>query len=206
MKVSVSILSEKDNIKNAINKLNNTDCDYIHLDIMDSTFTDSSSYKLEELSDIKTNKKYDIHIMSTNLDYQIDEAIKLNPEFITIHYEATIDIIKYIVKIKKNNIKVGIAINPSTSVDDILPIVNLVDLVLVMSVNPGLGGQEFIDITSKLIRLKEMNYNYLISVDGGINGETIKLINKYVDIVVSGSFITNSSSWQENINILKNNK
>ena len=96
MEVSVSILSKKDNLEEAFDLLNNTSCDYIHIDIMDNTFTDTYSFELSELLTINTRKKLDIHIMSTNLDYQIKEAIKLDPEFITFHVESTNDIEKYI--------------------------------------------------------------------------------------------------------------
>ena len=90
MKVSVSILSKKEDINNTINKLLDTSADYIHLDIMDGSFTEEKSFELDQFNIV--NKKYDIHIMSTNLDYQINKALKLNPEYITFHYEATKEI------------------------------------------------------------------------------------------------------------------
>ena len=204
MKISVSILKEKDNIENVINKLNNTDCDYIHLDIMDNTFTKTSSFELSSFKGINTNKKYDIHIMSTNLDYQISEAIKLKPEFITIHYESSKDIKRYLKTIKENDIKAGLAINPSTSLDEIKDLLNEIDLLLVMSVEPGKGGQDFIMSTiKKLKNLNDTNHKFIISVDGGINNNTIKYINKYVDMVVSGSYITKSLDFQKNTDILR---
>ena len=205
MKISVSILKEKDDFINAIEKLNNTSTDYIHLDIMDSTFTKNSSFDLNDFYNIST-KKYDIHIMSTNLDYQINEAIKLNPEFITLHYESTNSIIKYINLIKENNIKVGLAVSPNTDIDKIKEYLSLVDLVLIMSVEPGLGGQEFIlDTVNKLKELNKLKSKFLISVDGGINNETYKYVKDYVDIVVCGSYITNSDNYEEKINTIRNN-
>ena len=205
MKISVSILKEKDNFINAVEKLNNTSTDYIHLDIMDSTFTKNSSFDLNDFYNVST-KKYDIHIMSTNLDYQINEAIKLNPEFITFHYESTNSIIKYINLIKENNIKVGLAVSPNTDINKIKEYLSLVDLVLIMSVEPGLGGQEFIiDTVNKLKELNKLKSKFLISVDGGINNETFKYVKDYVDIVVCGSYITNSDNYEEKINLIRNN-
>lgn len=203
MKISVSILKEKDNFKECINKINNTSADYIHLDIMDNTFTNTSSFELKEFLNIKTNKKFDVHLMSTNLDYQINEAIKLNPEYITFHYEAVKDIHKYINIIKNNNIKVGISINPDTSIDVIKDYLSYIDLVLVMSVEPGMGGQKFIlNTVNKLKELNKYKDKFLISVDGGINNETYNLVKNYVDIVVVGSYITNSNDYENEIILL----
>ena len=204
MKISVSILKEKDRLNEVINSLQNTSCDFIHLDIMDSTFTSNTSFSLEELNNIANNKKYDVHIMSTNLDYQINEAIKLNPELITFHLEATKDIDKYINLIKSHDIKVGLAINPKTRLWKIKKYLNLVDLVLVMSVVPGMGGQKFIPSTIKKIKkLKSKQSGFLISVDGGINNETIRELKEYIDIAVSGSYITDSDNYEEKIASLK---
>ena len=200
MKVSVSILKKKDNIKEIITSLQSTSADYIHLDIMDSSFTTNSSFKLEEFNSISSNIKYDIHIMSTNLDYQIEEAIKLKPEFITFHIESTKDTYKYVNLIKNNNIKVGLAINPKTRLWKIKKYLKDIDLVLVMSVSPGEGGQDFIPSTcKKLKKIQSIKNDILISVDGGINNNTIDLVKDYVDIVVSGSYITNSNNLEEQI-------
>ena len=189
MKISVSILKEKDRLNEVINSLQNTSCDFIHLDIMDSTFTSNTSFSLEELNNIANNKKYDVHIMSTNLDYQINEAIKLNPELITFHLEATKD---------------GLAINPKTRLWKIKKYLNLVDLVLVMSVVPGMGGQKFIPSTIKKIKkLKSKQSGFLISVDGGINNETIRELKEYIDVAVSGSYLTDSDNYEEKIASLK---
>ena len=204
MKVSVSILKEKDSFKDVIKKIDNTSANYIHLDIMDGSFTNESSFSLSDFKNIRSNKKYDIHIMSTNLDKIIKEAIKLNPEFITFHYEATNSIIKYINLIKENNIKVGLAINPDTNITKIKEYLTNIDLVLVMSVIPGRSGQKFMMSTiDKLKELKKLNKGALISVDGGINNETYNFVKDYVDIVVSGSYITDSTDYESLINTLK---
>ena len=204
MKVSISILKEKNNINQALRKINETNADYVHLDIMDGTFTDNSSFDLLTFKNL-SQKKYDVHIMSTNLEYQINEAIKINPEYITFHVEATKDVLKYINLIKSNNIKVGLAINPKTSISKIKKYLNIIDQVLVMSVVPGKGGQEFIPSTLK--KIKKLNYingTFEIAVDGGINDETVLLVKDYVDTIVTGSFVTDSNNYQERINLLKN--
>lgn len=206
--ISVSILSEKDNYKYAIEKINKTDADYLHLDVMDNTFTSSISFLYEEAKKVSKlcNKKLDIHIMSNKLDDILDYYIKLKPSIISIHFESVDNIDKYINKIKDNNIKVGLAINPDTNVSEIYPYLDLIDIVLIMGVFPGKGGQKYIESTTKkLIKLKEIkdNYNYLIEVDGGINDKTIDIVKEYVDIVVSGSFITKSDNYQEKLDKLR---
>lgn len=203
MKVSVSILKEKNNYKKVIEKLSNSSADYIHLDIMDSTFTENSSFELSQFQGL-SSKAYDVHIMSTNLDYQIAEAIKLKPEYITFHIEATKDPMKYINLLKENNIKVGLAINPKTRIFRIRKYLNLIDLVLVMSVTPGAGGQKFIISTiNKLRKIKKKQGGFLISVDGGINDQTINYVKEYVDLVVSGSYVTDSVNYEKKIQSLK---
>ena len=199
MEVSVSILKEKNNVENIIKKLNSSSCDYIHLDIMDNTFTDSYSFELSDFLTISTNKKLDVHIMSTNLDYQVKEAIKLDPEFITFHVESTKNIDKYIKLVKEHNIKVGLAISPETNLDSIKEYEDEIDLLLVMSVVPGKGGQTFIPETVDKLKKINKNRKYLVSVDGGINDTTIKKVNKYVDIVVSGFYITGSEDIENAI-------
>ena len=203
MEISVSILKEKNNINSEIDKINNTDAEYIHLDIMDNTFTNTRSFEISEFLTVNTNKKLDVHIMSTNLDYQIKEAIKLNPEIITFHYEANKKVKKYINLIKKENIKVGLAISPETDIDNIEEYINDIDLLLIMSVEPGEGGQEFILDIIKKIKKIDKKRDYLISVDGGINDKTIEYVREYADIVVSGSFITSSDNYQERIDMLR---
>ncbi len=205
MKVSVSILKEENNINNVIKKLNETSADFIHLDIMDNTFTKTTSkFILSDFNNIETNKKFDIHLMSTDLDHQIDEAIKLKPEFITFHVEATDNYKKYIDKIKKNNIKAGLAINPSTKIEDYENVLSMPDLILVMSVVPGKGGQSFIEnIVDKVKLIKNKYKDKIISIDGGINDITSKKVFDYVDMLVSGNYITSSESFEKNIKLLK---
>ena len=208
MKISVSILKEKDNIKETIEKINLTDADYIHIDVQDNTYTSNISFPISDLNNINeyNNKKIDIHLMCNDPYNLIEDYSKLNPEYITFQIEAVSNVYKCIQMIKNKGIKVGIAISPETDVNKIIEYLPYIDLVLVMSVVPGLGGQSFINTTSykmeELYNLKD-RYNFIVSADGGINDKTINIINKYVDMVVSGSFITDSNNFQDRINMLK---
>jgi len=207
MKVSTSILSA-DNLKETIDNLNNTSTDYIHLDIMDGVFVENTTWTSDELRGVLINntKPLDVHLMVRDVKSYVDSFATLNPECITFHYEAIDDIDEMINYIKSLGIKVGISIKPNTKIEEIYNYLPKIDLVLVMSVNPGMGGQEFILGTQmKVNGLKEYklnnNLDYLISVDGGINGDTIKLIRS-ADIAVSGSFII-KNNYEEAINTLR---
>lgn len=196
MKISASFLTI-DNIDN-VNKLVACDIDYLHLDIMDGVFVDNKN----EVVSVTNKKPLDIHLMVSDVYKYIDIYKKLNPLFITFHYEAVTDILEAINYIKKFNIKVGLSIKPTTKVEEIIPYLPYLDLVLVMSVEPGYGGQSFImDTVDKIKKLKELKGNYLIEVDGGINDNTINLVSD-ADIVVVGSYIT-SGDYSERIKKLK---
>lgn len=211
VKVSTSILSIKENLLDNIKKINNTTSDFIHLDIMDGIFVNNKTYTFDEIEEIYkiTNKPLDVHLMVQEPLKYIEEYKKINPSYITVHYEVP-NYIDCIREIKKNNIKAGISIKPNTKVQDIFNILNEVDLVLIMSVEPGFGGQEFISNSiNKINELKkyidENNLDVLIEVDGGINDETSKkCVGAGTDILVSGSFITNSDNYQVQIDKLKN--
>lgn len=208
--LSISILGIKE--KKKIDILNKTKIDYIHLDIMDGKFVLN---KTMESSDFKTllsnNKKpLDIHLMVDDVINYIDVYKEFNPLYITFHLEAVKNPVRVIEYIKKNNIKVGISIKPNTDIDKLRPYLNLVDLVLVMSVEPGYGGQKFMESSIERInKLKEIkeeyDYNYLIEVDGGINNETCKLVNN-ANILVVGSYITNTDDYERQINKILNVK
>lgn len=210
MKLSVSILSIKENLKENIKKLCALKIDYLHLDIMDGKFVPNKTWTINELKPIlpMSSKRFDVHLMVNDLDKYINEYISINPFYITFHIEASCDIKKYINLVKKNNINVGISIKPDTNIDKIIPYLKYVDLVLVMSVNPGFGGQKFIEETSSRIDYlyeyrKENNLKYKIEVDGGVNNVTINKCNK-ADIVVVGSYIT-CNDYEESIKNLNLN-
>lgn len=207
MKIAGSFLTIQEE-KNKIDKLNEV-VDQIHFDIMDGSFTERPTLPLEKikenLKDI--DKPIDIHLMVIDIKRYVNEILKFKPTYITFHIEAT-DNPKYFINyIKNKNIKVGIAINPETNIDEIYPYLDDIDLVLIMSVHPGKGGQTFIDITDRIEKLYEFrrrnDLSYVIEVDGGINDQTINKIQK-ADIAVSGSYITSSDNYQEKVHALKN--
>lgn len=208
MMVSASILSIKDNLKLSIKELSKTPIDFIHLDIMDGKFVSNTTYSIDDAKKIIDNsKKLDVHLMVNDIEKYVLDFSTLNPEFITFHYEATSNIKYYIDLIKSLSIKVGIAINPETDVRVLDEYLKDIDLVLIMSVKPGAGGQKFIpssiDKVKYLMEMKrDNNYSYLVSIDGGVNSDTIKDIN--TDIVVVGSFLTNGN-YMDNYNKLKEN-
>ena len=208
MMVSASILSIKDNLKLSIKELSKTQIDFIHLDIMDGKFVSNTTYSIDDAKKIIDNsKKLDVHLMVNDIEKYVLDFSTLNPEFITFHYEATSNIKYYIDLIKSLSIKVGIAINPETDVRVLDEYLKDIDLVLIMSVKPGAGGQKFIpssiDKVKYLMEMKrDNNYSYLVSIDGGVNSDTIKDIN--TDIVVVGSFLTNGN-YLDNYNKLKEN-
>lgn len=209
MKISTSILSvENEYIKNAIDKLNDTDTDYIHLDIMDGIFVPNQNWSYEFLKErlVDNTKPLDVHLMVSDVKKYIDLYSSFNPEFITFHYEAISEVGSVINYIKSKNIKVGLAIKPATDVSEIIDYLPYVDLALVMSVEPGKGGQAFLENSvnkiEDLYKIREnQGYNYLIEVDGGINSETIKGCSK-VDIAVAGKYVT-SNNYQDALNNLK---
>ena len=209
MKIAASFLDIKQNIVDEVIKLSNENVDYMHLDVMDGIFVENKTYTFEEFYDIVkfVTKPKDVHLMVSDVKRYIDEFANLKPEFITFHFEAVSEVSSVINYIHEKGIKVGISIKPSTDVSEIAEYLPYVDLVLVMSVEPGRGGQTFIDSSIKkiegLYNLRENeNYNYLIEVDGGINDQTIKLCEK-ADICVVGSFITRQN-YSEAIEKLKN--
>ena len=203
MKISASFLSIKDNLKENIDLLTKCDIDYLHLDIMDGIFVKNKTWDISEIKNlINYNKPLDVHLMVSDVYKYVDEYKDLNPEFITFHYEVDLDVMDIINYIKKYNIKVGLSIKPNTKVDEIIPYLPYLDLVLVMSVEPGEGGQKFIiNSVDKIKKLKELKGDYLIEVDGGINDSTISLV-KDVDIAVIGSYIT-SGNYEEKIKSIK---
>tara|TARA_B100000287_G_scaffold414512_1_gene447163 strand:- start:1857 stop:2498 length:642 start_codon:yes stop_codon:yes gene_type:complete len=199
--VSVSILDcDFNNLNSEIEKVNNTNINYIHIDIMDGVFVDRNTKKLFDLDKISnlTDKNLDIHLMIEDPLDSIDEYININPYLISFHIENNNKILKCINKIKSKGIKAGIAINPNTNLNLLKPYLNDIDLVLVMSVFPGKGGQKFIDSTyeriQKLNYLKD-DYDIKISVDGGVNNSNSKKLLKLgSDILVSGSFLMKNSN------------
>ena len=206
MKIATSILSIQDHIHDCLEKINHTDTDYIHLDVMDGKFV---SHKTDDYIPLKNYllKPLDIHLMVEDVPAYLEHYVALKPEYITFHVEVNTKIEKLIHMIHEKNIKVGISLKPDTPVSFLIPYLNEIDLVLVMSVEPGAGGQTFLESASDKIQFldrirKEKQYHYMIEVDGGINEKTKEQCIG-ADILVSGSFITNYSDYQHQIDKLR---
>ena len=206
MLVSVSFLKNINGERQTIIDIDKSNADYIHVDIMDGKFVENKNFTYDEIKDffVDIKKPLDIHLMvEDNLSY-IKEFVKLNPEYITFHVESCNNVKECINYLHEHNVKAGLALNPQTRIFNILPYIDDIDLVLVLSVNPGYGGQEFKkEVLSKINELKALQskYNYIINVDGGINGDTIKDVNS--DMVVSGFYVVSQESYNERINELK---
>lgn len=211
MKIAASYLSIKRNLRKNIERLDKTTIDYIHVDIMDGKFVHNktlSSFQTKQLLK-HTTKPKDIHLMVRDVKKYINKFRKLDPEIMTFHYEATEDWFDMIRMLKHYDIKAGMSIKPNTDISVLEPYLEYLDVVLIMSVEPGKGGQEFINTSiNKIQQLdkirKEKNYKFVIEVDGGINDTNYKLLEENnVDIVVLGSFITRRRAFQKNIDKLK---
>lgn len=210
MKVSVSILGLDDR-KKAISLLNNTNCDYIHIDVMDGSFVPNKQFTTEEINNLEiiSKKKFDVHLMVDNPRKYIENLDISNIEYIIVHSEIDKDINELLDLIKSYNVKCGLSIKPNTDISILTPYLNKLDLILVMSVEPGFSGQEFIsnslDRVSKLKQIiKNNNLDIVMAIDGGINGSNASLVKKSgIDMVVSGSYVTNSLDYQDKINDLR---
>lgn len=207
MLISTSFLSSKNPPKD-IKELNETDTDYIHVDIMDGKFVKNKTMPFREMKKIDkyTTKRLDVHLMVEDAYNYIKDYASLNSEYITIHVESN-RVKENLLEIKNYGIKTGIALNPTTPVKEIVPYLPLVNQILIMSVEPGEGGQAFLEesidkIKEVKVLLKEYKINAVINIDGGINDQTRKYC-KDCDIVVGGSYIINSDNFQERINKLR---
>ncbi len=205
----MSFLKSKYNLKDTIDKINKTDVEYIHVDVMDGNFVPNISCIYNDVKDVlkNSNKMLDIHLMVDNPIKYILEYKNLLPKFITIHSEINNNIDDLIDLIKSYGIGVGLSIKPKTSVEFIEKYLDRVDNVLIMSVEPGRGGQKFmdsvvykIDILDKIRKNKKLNYK--ISIDGGINKDTIDKVRN-VDFVISGSYICMNEDYQSMIDSLR---
>jgi len=205
--IAVSYLKSKYDKLETINKINESDADLIHVDLMDGLYVENKNFTLEEvLNDLKgVTKLLDIHLMVKEPEKYIEDLAKLNVWAITFHLDGTNNPLKTIELIKKHNIKVGIAINPNEDIDILDDYYDLIQYVLVMSVYPGKGGQEFIpEVVDKISKLKTKNV--LVGIDGGINDKTIKHLNGHnLDVVISGSYVCMSDNFNEKISELKKN-
>ena len=214
IKISPSILSaDFSKLGNEIQNLEKAEADLIHIDVMDGHFVPNITIGPEVISKLRkyTTLPFDVHLMISPVHNFIKNFADAGADIITIHPEATNDLVSSIKKIKSYNKKAGVSLNPKTSVNKVLPVLNLIDLVLVMSVNPGFGGQKFIEKTlEKVIFLREeidkKKLHALIEIDGGINFKNSNMAKEAgVDILVSGTtiFKENGGDLKKNIQLLK---
>lgn len=210
MKVSVSVLSNEIKPQDIVKKLDLSKPDYIHIDIMDGKFVSNKTWTTSEVKKFTSYSTLplEVHLMVNNPSKYIEDYALMNTSIIIFHYEAVKDINEMINKVKLYGLKVGIAINPETNINVLIPYLNMIDEVLIMSVHPGKSGQSFIEESlEKISVLKniilEGNYKTIISVDGGINNETGLLCKDAgVDELVSASYI--NKDIINNIKTLKN--
>ncbi len=204
VKVAPSLLSANFAcLKDDIEKIENGKADWLHYDVMDGHFVPNISFGYSILKDVSkvTNLFLDVHLMISEPQKYVDEFIKSGANLIVFHIEA--------MENKEDTVQVGISIKPNTSVDAIQDYLSLLDVVLVMSVEPGFGGQSFKEIALDKIkdlatRRKENSAHYLIEVDGGINATTGKQCKDAgVDVLVAGSYVFNSDDYTQRITSLK---
>lgn len=213
MKLSPSILaSDLTDLKHILKTIENQ-VDYLHLDIMDGHFVPTLSFGEVYVKLLKEHSRIplDVHLMVQNPEKEVPKYFEFEPFVITFHYEATHFPVRLANEIKKNNIQCGISINPKTPVEFLEPFLEYIDLVLIMSVEPGFYGQKFLDFSiQKIQKLKELilkkNLKTLIEVDGGINEKNLaEVLKAGADIVVSGASVF-KGNISENIEKLKSIK
>ena len=210
--VSPSLLSADFlNLQRDVEMLNNSEADWLHLDVMDGVFVPNISFGfpiMNLLQDI-TNKPLDVHLMIVQPEKFVDEVAAMGAYMMNVHYEACTHLHRMVQAIKAKGMKAGVTLNPHTPVALLDDIIEELDMVLLMSVNPGFGGQKFINNTlSKVDNLKNLiiqkNIETLIQVDGGVDLETGKLlVDAGADVLVAGSFVFSSENPKERIHQLK---
>ena len=200
------------NLKDEIEMLNASQADYIHLDVMDGTFVPNISYGIPVIQAIQkiSKKPADIHLMIEKPERYLDTFLDLGAKILSIHYEACTHLHRALDQIKNRGCLAGVALNPLTSIDVLNDIIKDIDVVNLMSVNPGFGGQKFIPLTySKINRLhkliKSQNSNAIIQIDGGVNMENAPILAASgADLLVAGNFVFGSGNPIKTIEELRN--
>lgn len=212
VKIAPSFLSaDFTNLKDEIEMINQSEADWFHLDVMDGVFVPNISFGFPVIKHIKrlSKKPLDVHLMIVDPDRYINQFRDAGADILTVHFEACNHLHRTVDAIQKAGMKAGVAINPHTPVSFLKEIMLTTDMILVMSVNPGFGGQKFIPNSIKKVeRLDEYRMieklNFMIEVDGGVdNSNAEQLIKAGTDVLVAGSYVFNSSSPHETIKSLK---
>ena len=179
--------------------------DWLHLDLMDNHFVPNLTFGLPVIRCIKTDLFLDAHLMVEHPEVYLEDLAKAGVDLVTVHEESTVHLHRLVTRIRELGMKAGVALNPSTPVESLVPVLGDLDMVLVMSVNPGFGGQQFIPFALEKIRwLKGERSDLLVQVDGGINAETSALCREAgVDILVAGSYIFGAGDRGEAVQSLR---
>ena len=213
MIVSPSILAaDFNNLDQEMNKINNSICEFVHLDVMDGVFVPNTTFDDKLVKELrnKTNKVFDVHLMIEKPELVLDKYYDAGADYVTFHLEACHNALNVIKEYKQKNKKIGLSIKPNTNVKALDEYLQYLDLILVMSVEPGFGGQKFMDSSLDKIKYlkeqKEQNgYKYIIEVDGGINRSTAALVEKAgCEAVVAGTYLFKSDNFSDAVKGLKN--
>ncbi|MFH1545017.1 MAG: ribulose-phosphate 3-epimerase [archaeon] len=212
IKIAASTLAaDSSKLEEEFNRVEEAGVDLLHLDVMDGKFVPNNALGFEEIEAVRKNTElpFDIHLMIAEPEKNIERYLEFSPHYLSFHLEATSNAEELIELIKGKEVKVGVAVNAPSNIEEVFPFLGELDFVLVMSVNAGFSGQKFLENSVKKIselrkKIDEENLKVEIEVDGGINEENVKkVIDAGANIIVSGSTIFNSKDLKETINKLR---